>query len=202
MNKILLVGLLLASSLSVFAQKNVTGKNVNSSLFSGAPDLRGLYGEVISSENPCRIPGKSGNSLRNTMRFKLKDMNVAIGDVFVGVTSEGDIASVTNDGSGPVMTLSICSREIIENGVGELLGNPIVNKSFNCQVDEISSAMVEMPSKYGASLYLRFRPIYFSGSSLCSGASFGEEYSNSERNSSKDLEIEDANKSSDSVNKQ
>lgn len=171
-----LKGLLLifAFLLASCGKDNVSGNNPNSNVFGGAIGIPGQYGNALYAENPCRVnagfngfPNQAGIQGRQTVVVRLQGMNVAIGSSYVGVTSEGDIANVYNDGSGPVMAMQLCNRGF--GTQGQLLGNPIINNSLNCQVDEITSAQVILPSQFGQPLYLNFRAIYFSGSSLCGG---------------------------------
>jgi hypothetical protein len=115
----------------------------------------------LLQENPCRV----GNGQRIPISIRL-NINVAANQTYAGVTSEGDIAIVTNQGQGAVMTAQICARQSAQSGQGSLMGNPVLNHSPNCQVNEISSASMQLPGVMGP-LYLFFRPIYFGGTQLC-----------------------------------
>lgn len=173
--KQLFKGLLLifAMVLSGCGKDNVSG-NQNNGLYGGAIGIPGQYGNAIYAENPCRVnaiptygyPTQQNIQGRQTIVVRLQGVNVAIGSSYIGVTSEGDIANVYNDGRGPVMAMQLCNRGFAAQG--QLLGNPIINNSLNCQVDEITQAQVVLPGMFGQ-IYLNFRPIYFSGSSLCGG---------------------------------
>lgn len=207
--KFLVIGLLLLSSLSATAQRNVTGKSVNTSHFGSNISLPSHFGLVINQESPCKtqITEESdhfdiNHNMRTNVIVRLQNINVAVGSSYVGVTSEGDIANVYNNGSGPLMALQICHRKGIKRTAGKLLSNPIINNSFSCQVDEITAATVDIPTETG-SLLLQFKPIYFSGSSLCNGSYLLEEQSDSNRNDIKEIkETNESNSTSSNVNKQ
>lgn len=96
------------------------------------------------------------------------NMQVAIGGTYIGVTSEGDVAVVTSNNGQGVLSAFICGRSSTTSGQGQLMGNPVINRSYNCQIDEITSASMRLPTQFGPVLSLNFRPIYFPpGSSLC-----------------------------------
>lgn len=199
--KILILNLVLLVSASVFAQDISPFRLDLPATTIGGPRN---YAKAIYPENPCskdlvsKASDKKGK--RRKFAIRLKGINVAVGASYVGVTSEGDIATVYNDGKGPIMVADICYRDSVNKEYGQLIGNLIINNSLNCQVDEITQAQIVLPSKEG-SLYLLFRPIYFTGSSLCAG-SYGSEVLKTERNETKELEENKDNIDSNSnVNK-
>jgi hypothetical protein len=120
------------------------------------------YVGTVMNEYPC-LSGMP----RTTVQIPL-NMTVAVGGTYVGVTSEGDVALVSSNGGQGIFTAYICGRTSAANGTGSLLGNPVINRSYNCQIDEVTSAAMNLPTLYGGTLRLNFRPIYFPpGSSLC-----------------------------------
>ena len=90
------------------------------------------------------------------------NMSVALNATYVGITSEGDIAVVSSSGSTQaVLSAFICMRPEF-SGQGTLAANPAVGRSSaGCLVDEISAARMILPTMYGYSLTLNFRPIHF-----------------------------------------
>ena len=124
--------------------------------------------QTVMAENPC-VSGQG----RVTVTLPLQ-MNVATNQTYVGVTSEGDVAVISNQGQ-PAMTMYICQRYSLGQGQGQLLGNPAIASSPNCQVNEITAATVALPPAMQGlpPLYLMFRAIYYGrGSSLCQGMGF------------------------------
>jgi hypothetical protein len=90
-------------------------------------------------------------------------LSVALNALYVGVTSEGDVAVVTSSNGQGVLNTFVCNRGI-QAGAGSLMGNPVVNKSYFCAVDEITAARMVLPGN----LILNFRAIqYGRGSRLC-----------------------------------
>jgi hypothetical protein len=164
MNGILVI--LLAFAIAGCGKKNQSGKSsvpgpgVWNNL--GSTSVSNPYASTVINENPCM----SGLP-RSTIQVGL-NMQVAVGGTYIGVTSEGDVAIVTSSNGQGVLTAYICGRSSAASGQGQLTGNPVINRSYNCQIDEITSARMILPSAYGPQLVLNFRAIYFGhGSSLC-----------------------------------
>jgi hypothetical protein len=136
-------------------------ENENESTFETLSTSSPVIGRLLQ-ENPCRV----GNGQRIPVSIRL-NINVAANQTYAGVTSEGDIAIVTNQGNGAVLTAQICARQSAQSGQGSLMGNPVLNHSPNCQVNEISSASMQLPGVMGT-VYLFFVPVYYdNNSSLC-----------------------------------
>lgn len=107
--------------------------------------------------------GISGGSQNGRIEIR-QQLNYNVGNgVFVGVTSEGDIAIIQNN----QMRISICQRADFIQGQGSF-SQASVGTSGYCSVNEINNLDVNLPGRYGT-YRLAFRPIYFSGSQLCQG---------------------------------
>lgn len=138
----------------------------NSSIYSqngiGIPGgVNGSYLSTVMNEYPC-----ASGLQRIGVQIPL-NMSVAVGGAYVGVTSEGDVATVSSNNGQGIMTAYVCQRQGLTSGNGNLAGNPVINRSVNCALDEISAATMYIQSYYGT-LTMNFRPIYMGhGSSLC-----------------------------------
>lgn len=123
------------------------------------------YINVIRSENPCSMGGQ-----RSATQFPLQGISVNAGAIYVGVSSYGDIAVVSNTASGPMMQLEICSRAGA-TGQGQMLQNPVINNSDYCPVGEITAADIVLQGQ--VPMQVKFAPIHIPGtyrtSSLCNG---------------------------------
>lgn len=121
------------------------------------------YMNIIRTENPC-VSG----SQRTATQFPLQGINVNAGAIYIGVSSYGDIATVTNTSSGPLMQLEICPRTGT-NGQGQMLSNPVINNSDYCPVGEITAADITLQGQ--VPMQVKFAPIHIPGtyrsSSLC-----------------------------------
>lgn len=95
------------------------------------------------------------------------NLSVSYTGTYIGITSEGDIALVTNNGGGgAIMSAYICFRPEFGNGQGgqpQLSRNPVINRSLYCQVDEITAASMYIQTYIGYPLTLNFRPIHYGG---------------------------------------
>jgi len=119
---------------------------------------------VVLNETPC---------FSGAQRIKVDipvNINAALGQAYVGSTPEGDVAVIHNPNGTPVFTAFICQRPDL-GGNGQLGYQIAVNASQQCAIDEITAATMWIQSSVqGVQPYqLAFRPIYFDGSSLCSG---------------------------------
>jgi hypothetical protein len=123
------------------------------------------YIGVIRNENPCQEGGQ-----RTSTQFPLQGISVNAGAVYVGVSSYGDIAVVSNTASGPMMQLEICMRAGA-TGQGQMLANPVINNSDYCPVGEITAADITLQGQIP--MQVKFAPIHVPGtyrtSSLCNG---------------------------------
>ncbi len=115
---------------------------------------------IVLQENPC-ISG-AGRMLANIPLTMMT--NVAINSTYIGVTSEGDVATITNMGQGPILTLHLCQRPGLTSGQGQLTQNPVINSSRYCRVDEITAASVVLQSTMGMPYSLNFRALHFGSS--------------------------------------
>ncbi len=145
-------------------KNNQTGK-------SGSSIVNPGIGNAISTGNQQALLATVMNESRcinGMQRITIPpiplNMNVAVGGFYVGVTSEGDVAVVTSNNGQGVFSGYVCARQSLPSGQGQLLGNPVINRSYSCGVDEITAAKMSL----GGALLLNFRAIQFGqGSSLC-----------------------------------
>ncbi len=91
-------------------------------------------------------------------------VNVGGSGLYVGVTSEGDIAVIQNG----TLQMHFCPRSDYANGQGQIIQQPVVNVANYCSVNEITNLDVALPGRYGT-YKLAFRPYYAYGSQLCGG---------------------------------
>ena len=143
------------------------------STYAGVGTLPGNFIQIIETENPCRtgVGGVPQNAPRIVTAIPLQGANVNAGGVFVGVTPEGDVGVISNQGQGPVMELRLCPRPDL-TGNGQLASQPVLNTSTMCPIGEITAANVTLASSSGMGNYIfPFAPIHIPGtdrfSSLC-----------------------------------
>ena len=117
----------------------------------------GISVDQVIAENPC-ISGYGGYPAANTagaysgqrIRIEVPLTNfatvIAPNDVYVGVTSYGDVAAMvgTSPGQPPLFVGYMCPRSFSPNGQGQLMGiKPGV--STNCLLKPIVAATVVFP---------------------------------------------------------
>lgn len=117
----------------------------------------------IAMENPCHYGGQRAQTQLQV------NSTVNVGAMYAGVTSEGDIAIVNNQGGVAVMTLFICPRPDL-TGQGNITRQPITEASQFCPIGQITASDVSISGQYGT-YYLKFAPIHIPGtdriSSIC-----------------------------------
>jgi hypothetical protein len=118
-------------------------------------------GQVIN-ENPCI----SGNQQRIQAQTQLTNFPTVIspGDVYVGVTSFGDVGAIVGTGGAPTFIAYICPRSM-SMSQGQLMGISIGAYS-ECSFKAISAATLRFPDGTEA----RFRDMKF-------GNSMGQKFS-------------------------
>lgn len=159
-------------------ENNTSGKNKNRNnnypwggTFGGGGTFVGGNGnslpanwlDQVAIENPCLYGGQRAQAQLQVQA------NVNVGALYVGVTSEGDMAIVNNQNGLPLMTLYICPRPDL-TGQGTIIRQPITENSVSCPVGQISSSEVSLQGQYGQ-YRLNLRPIHIPNagvvSSLC-----------------------------------
>tara|TARA_B100001971_G_C18268036_1_gene596498 strand:- start:69340 stop:69912 length:573 start_codon:yes stop_codon:yes gene_type:complete len=120
--------------------------------------------DIVAQENPCQFGGQRAQAQMQVQA------NVNVGALYVGVTSEGDISLVQNQGGIAMMTVYICPRPDL-TGQGSITKQPITENSVYCPVGQVSASDVTLQGQYGQ-YYLKFAPIHIPGtdriSQLCS----------------------------------
>ena len=168
-----LAALFIIASMSIGCGKdNTTGKKPASNTtswggFGTGPYTGGTGGQlpadwmnILGSERPCYQGGQ-----RATAQMAV-NTNVNVGALYVGVTSEGDIAVIQNQGGAPTMHLYICPRPGL-TGQGQLASRTIIENSTTCPVGQITKVDVTLGASYGP-YYLKFAPIHIPGTNRVS----------------------------------
>ena len=115
----------------------------------------------VMNENPCI----TGNSYRQTVQVNLTGFPsyIPANDVYVGVTSYGDVAAIIGTGSTPVFVAYLCPRNSM-SGQGQLAGINIGSYT-SCAFKPIPAATMVFPDgtsanfrdmKYGSSRQMKF----------------------------------------------
>lgn len=115
----------------------------------------GLSVNQVMQENPCRsgfagVPGMTQPYMNQRMQIQvpLTQFPTVIppGDIYVGVTSYGDVAVVAGQSPGqpPLFVAYTCPRSFAPNGQGQLLGVKIGSYS-NCLFKPITAATMVFP---------------------------------------------------------
>lgn len=155
---------MLLATLASCGKDNKSGKNNNpwdftgTSLYTaGQTPQFGQYqvGQVIN-ENPCI----TGNPQRIQAQTQLTNFPTVIpaGDVYVGVTSFGDVAAIVGTGGAPTFIAYVCPRSM-SISQGQLMGISLGSYS-NCVFKPISAATLRFPDGTEA----RFRMMDFGSS--------------------------------------
>ncbi|MFP5491854.1 MAG: hypothetical protein ACLGG0_10150 [Bacteriovoracia bacterium] len=122
------------------------------------PNITNSYAQQVFQSTTCTTGGQ-----RIGVAFNLTDMTVAANATYIGITSEGDVAVVTNNGGQALFSAFICARPSLGQGSGSL-SRPALNRSLRCLVDEITAADMQLPGAPGYPPYLmKFRAIHFGG---------------------------------------
>lgn len=107
----------------------------------------GLSVTDVINQNPCRSTGGYTNQ-RVTIQIPLTQFPTVIpaGDVYVGVTSYGDVAVMAGQATGqpPLFVGYMCPRSFAANGQGQLLGIKIGSYS-RCSFKPMTAATVMFP---------------------------------------------------------
>lgn len=93
-----------------------------------------------------------GGTGRAGMEFLLTGFQTVVpaGDIYVGITSYGDIAVIQGNGtSAPRFVAYLCSRDFT-NPQGSVLSNVRLGSYSNCQFKPITSASLVFPGSVGS----------------------------------------------------
>lgn len=147
--------------------------------FGNGTSLPNNWVDILLNENPC-IDYNTGqlNNARTRVVVPLQGMNVNAGSLYAGITYEGDVGIVSNQGGQPVMEIFSCLRpDLATNSRGYIVSQngvpPVLNVSRNCAVGEVTAMDIGLETQLGGYL-LKFYPIYLNsmnsrnnGSSIC-----------------------------------
>ncbi len=102
----------------------------------------------VMNQNPCRSSTGQFNNQRIQIQIPLTQFPTVIpaGDIYVGVTSYGDVAVLAGQATGqpPLFVGYMCQRSFAPNGQGQLLGVKIGSYS-RCSFKPITAATVMFP---------------------------------------------------------
>lgn len=121
--------------------------------------FQGVNLSQVMAQNPCisgysQMTGMTGvpstyNGHRVTIQVPLTGFNSVVppGDIYVGVTSYGDVAAVVGQAVGqpPLFVAYLCPRSFAPQGQGQLQGVNIGAKSPTCLFKPITAATVVFP---------------------------------------------------------
>lgn len=178
------LGLFHLSVLTMIAscgKDNESGKNKNPYSWSGTSGLgsvnsqysyQGMSVNQVIAQNPCvsgfgGMTGYGGVYQGQRMPIQVLLVNfpsvIAPGDVYVGVTSYGDVAVLAGGAPGqpPVFEGYMCPRSFSPSGQGQLM-NIKIGAYTNCLFKPITAATVVFPG--GATA--EFRMLDFKSSTL------------------------------------
>lgn len=100
------------------------------------------------NQNPCRSSTGQFTNQRLQIQIPLTQFPTVIpaGDIYVGVTSYGDVAVLAGQATGqpPLFVGYMCPRSFAPNGQGQLLGVKIGSYS-RCSFKPITAATVMFP---------------------------------------------------------
>jgi hypothetical protein len=160
-------------------RNNVNGYNyAGISTAGNGISLPGNWLQIVHNENPCRVNSNfngQNTSVSGKIRVvvPLQGANINAGAFYAGVTPEGDVGIVSNQGNGPVMEVFLCPRADV-SGQGSLMATPVLNTSRECPIGEITAANISLQGQFGYNYNLSFAPINILGtdrrSSLCQGS--------------------------------
>ena len=102
----------------------------------------------VQQENPCILGGQwgqMGNLQRSMVQVRVNMPTVvAVNDIFVGVTSYGDVAAIVGNGTNqPLFVAYLCPRPV--NGQGTLMPQILIGAYGNCQVKPMTAANMVFP---------------------------------------------------------
>jgi hypothetical protein len=124
--------------------QNYSVSNINSPY-----SFNGVSLNQVQMENPCILSG-GGYYGQSTFNRQLVTTRVNIGtivtrgDMYVGVTSFGDVAAVIGDGTpNPTFVAYLCPRPI--SGQGTLAPQITIGAYTNCAVKYITAANIYFP---------------------------------------------------------
>ena len=147
-------------------------QNYSINNFNSPYAFNGVSLNQVQQENPCILSGGGfyGQSVFNrqvvTTRVSLPTI-VTRGDMYVGVTSFGDVAAIIGDGTNnPTFVAYLCPRPV--SGQGTLFPRILLGAYTNCAVKYITAANMVFPDGTQAN----FRAPSPGGSSLRQKFSF------------------------------
>jgi hypothetical protein len=147
-------------------------QNYSINNFNSPYSFGGVSLNQVQQENPCILSGAGyyGQSVFNrqvvTTRVSMPYI-VTRGEMYVGVTSFGDVAAVIGDGSNnPTFVAYLCPRPV--SGQGTLFPQILLGNATDCAVKYITAANMAFPDGTQAN----FRALSPGGSSLRQKFSF------------------------------
>ncbi len=140
-----------------------TINNINSNYSYGGVSLN-----TVQAENPCILSNSWGQTNLNRQAISTRISMPTIvtnGDMYVGVTSYGDVAAIIGNGTNqPLFVAYLCPRAI--SGQGTLYPQITIGAYTNCAVKYITSANMAFPdgsqANFRAPVYGSSRQVPFS----------------------------------------
>lgn len=118
--------------------------------FNSPYSYNGVSLNTVQAENPCILQGGGMNYGSMNMQRQVVTTRVNIGtvvtngDMYVGVTSFGDVAAIIGDGTpNPTFVAYVCPRPV--SGQGTLYPRITIGAYTNCAVKYITSANMVFP---------------------------------------------------------
>ncbi|MAX65938.1 MAG: hypothetical protein QF441_12355 [Bacteriovoracaceae bacterium] len=174
---------LLATLLVSCSKENKSGGGSSGSsittISGNGSKLPSNWKSVLANEYPCTTTNINGQvtNRRITVPVQVPGyINANAGAIYTGVTLEGDLLTIHNNGSNVSVELRVCERPELNTSSAQFIAQPILNQSYNCAIGEISAADIVVNSTYGQ-YQLVFFPIGKSApSSLCQQTQYSQPY--------------------------
>lgn len=114
---------------------------------------------VLQNEYQCNPYLSNGYNSQRVRLVMPANVNVNAGSFYVGATSAGDIAVVSNQNGQSKVELFICQRAGMTDYI-QMINSPTLNYSQYCSVGEVSSMSFAIANQNGGYHRVDFRPIY------------------------------------------
>lgn len=100
--------------------------------------------DAAQNDNPCAA-GVYYSNQRIPIQTQMMGLNIAAGDVYVGVTSYGDVAYVTGTGNRTAMLNAFLCPRAANSGTGSIT-QPVLNTALQgCEVKGITAMDIRFP---------------------------------------------------------
>lgn len=132
---------------------------------SGIPSYNGTSVNAVLNSVPCLSAGYGQSGTRQQMQMQLTGFNTVVpsGDIYVGITSYGDVGVIYGQGNNaPTFIAYLCPRSFT-NYQGSVISNVRLASYTNCAFKPLVSASLVFPGSTGSADFRMLDYGYYNG---------------------------------------